>query len=141
MIGISPQHVSVCALAGSYSSLLHPHSEEAEHSFTGTQRLVDSHHRRRQGQFLTFNCNIELCFRCNLINDCVYFMVNGLQARQMANILFFFFIPSHCLVPVCVAAEQRIMLSAAAFSISSDRGELLRSNVEFLDIQKFCHGK
>lgn len=34
------------------------------------------------------------------------------------------------------------MLSAAAFSMSSDRGELLRSNVtEFLDIQKFCNGK
>lgn len=46
---------------------------------------------------------------------------------------FDFLIPSHCLVPVCVAAEQRILFSAAAFIMSSDRGELLRSGV-FLDI-------
>lgn len=38
-------------------------------------------------------------------------------------------IPSHCLVPVCVAAEQRVLFSAAAFIVSSDRGELLPSDV------------
>lgn len=36
--------------AGGGSSFLHPHSEEAEHGFAGTQRPVDPHHRRTQGQ-------------------------------------------------------------------------------------------
>lgn len=52
----------------------------------------------------------------------------------------FLFIPSLRVVPVCVAAEQRIMLSAAAFSMSSDRGELLQSNIgdfRYLDVLQF----
>lgn len=38
-------------------------------------------------------------------------------------ILFFFLIPFCGLVPVYVAAEQRVLLPAAAFFMSSDRGE------------------
>lgn len=38
--------------------------------------------------------------------------------------LIFFFIPFHRLVPVPVAAEQRILLPAPALPVSSDRGEV-----------------
>lgn len=49
-------------------------------------------------------------------------------------------IPSHCLVPVHVAAEQRVLFSAAAFLVSSDRGELLRSGVcRYLAVTKLIH--
>lgn len=44
--------VCVC-FTGSYSSFLHPQSEEAEHSFAGAQCLVRPHHRGRKGQSLT----------------------------------------------------------------------------------------
>ena len=51
----------------------------------------------------------------------------GRHGRWLIFLLCF---TSHCVVPVCVPAEQRVMLSAAALSVSADRGEVPKSNVK-----------
>lgn len=42
-------------LAGCHSGFLHPHGEETENSSAGTQRLVSSYLRRREGPSNIFN--------------------------------------------------------------------------------------
>lgn len=49
-----------CALAGCDSSFLHQHSEEAEHGFAGTKRLVNPNLARGKGQCPTYSRHNKL---------------------------------------------------------------------------------
>lgn len=105
------------ALTGHYPAFLHPYSEEAEDSSAGSQCLVNPHHRWRKGAFsfpALHSGRNEL--------DLVF------QVCYNSRLRFVYFL-SYCLVPVCVTAEQRILLSSAAFIIPPDTGELHRPNI------------
>lgn len=108
------------APTGCYSTFFGSHGEEAQHGSAGSQCLVCPHLQRRQGEF---GLGEKSCWATT--------DPSGLPQLPVSCLLpwvIVFLIPFYCLVPVSVAAEQRILLSAAALLMPSDRGELHSSN-------------
>lgn len=109
---LTSSSVFLVAAAGRYSTLFHSYCEEAQHGSGGSQRPVCPHLQRRQGEF-------------------------GVKALLSNNRpVSWFATVAHCLflilfyysVSISVAAEQRILLPAAVFLMSSDRGEFHSSH-------------